>query len=102
MDFEAQKQRMAETAFRKFGVDAFYKSRLNPVPKKVRVILKRNFEKNTGALLTGISEKVTAVDFLYRQVPDPRDGDTVTINGEKFKVSEELDNNHIKVKVQVR
>ena len=102
MDFEAQKQRMVETAFIKFGTDALYKSTLNGVPVKIRAIIKRGFEKNPGALLTGVSEKVTAVDLLYRQISDPRNGDAITINGEKFKVTEELDNDRIVVKVQVK
>lgn len=102
MDFEAKKKRMAERAFVAFGVDGLYKSILTGVPVKVRVILKRNFETNPGATLTGISEKRPAIDLLYRQVPDPRKGDTIIINGEKFTVDKEFDNNHIKVKVLVK
>lgn len=102
MSFHEKKQGMAEIAFKKFGCDAVYKSILNGVPGKVRVILNRNFDSNPGALFTGISEKRPAVDLLYRQISDPRKGDTITIDGEKFTVEKEYDNDHIKVKVLVK
>jgi len=99
--FEAQKRRMVDIAFRRFGVDGFYKSKITGATETVRVIVKHDLESNPDVLLSGISEKITALDFKYSEVPDPRGGDTVTINNEKFTVDEEIGNNRITTRVSV-
>lgn len=102
MSFEDLKINMANVAFDRFGVDAFHRSKSTGTVLKARVILKRNFESNPGALLTGISEKITVIDFKYSDVSDPRPGDTVTILNETFTIDNELENDNLKVRVSVK
>ena len=102
MGFELLKQQMAESAFQFLGSEAFYTSRVHGTTLKVRVVIRRGFELNPGALLVGVSEKITACDFLYSEVPDPRSGDTVTADGQEYTVDNEVKNDHITVRVSLK
>ena len=102
MGFELLKQQMAESAFQILGSDAFYTSRVTGATLKARVVIRRGFEINPGALLTGISEKITVCDFLYSQVSDPRGGDTVTVGTDEYTVDNEIENDHITVRVSLK
>lgn len=99
--FETQKKRMAEISFRRFGVDAIYKIKSSNINLWIRAIVKHDHENNPGVLLSGISEKITAIDFKYSDVSDPRVGDTVLISGEKYTIDEEINNDRITVRVSV-
>jgi len=103
MVFKNDRINLAETSFNLLGDGlAVYTPKKTGVPIiDVQVIIKRDFEINPGALMTGISEKTTMIELLYSQVPDPRSGDKIEINNEVFYVDSEIKNNNIKVGVSV-
>ena len=102
MDFEAQKVSMADSLFQIFGQDVTHTSVINNSTIKTKAIIKRNFESNPGAFLTGISEKITVIDFKYSELCDPRPGDTVSTYNESFIIDNELENDNIRVRVSVK
>jgi len=102
MDWEKQKKRMADAAFKKFGVDGLYKSKLTGVPGIVRVIVKHDVETNPDILISGVSEPKTILSFKTSEVSDPRVDDTVIIDGEKFILDKEFKNNRIAVRFTVK
>ena len=96
MAFTDTQKRMVNTLFFKFGVAGSYNS------NDVTIIVNHNLEINPGLLIAGISEKVTALDFKYEEVPNPKRGDIAIIGGTTYKIEQEFENDGFTVRTLVK
>ena len=87
--------RSVNSMFNRLGTDAFYNNFESP-PYLIRVIARRN-EKLLELGESRIHAEDSQIEFRVSEVPSPRIGDEIELNGRTYSIEEEprLDTHHL-------
>ncbi|MEJ1365623.1 MAG: hypothetical protein RPU42_11150 [Candidatus Sedimenticola sp. (ex Thyasira tokunagai)] len=90
MAFKDLREKMVNTCFSKLGEIGVYTSKKTGIPKKVSVIRHDDVEVYPGGFESSVSELQTQLDFLRKEVSNPKSGDVIKLGPDEFTIDDIL------------
>lgn len=89
--FSAASKRMNARVYAHIGDEAMYTPKSTGVPKKTEAIIHRDVESFPGSMDSAVTQKETHISFPKKDIKNPRKGDKIMIDGERYIVDDLAD-----------